>query len=90
VDHCLGFIIENIKAIVMKKRTLAFYTFHRYTFCMTKKDLLMGGWVGLGQFSALQTVQCINNNRINIKFYKVDYGACVRCGGGNTVQAQKR
>jgi hypothetical protein len=57
---------------------------------MTKKDLLIGGWVGLGQFSALQTVHCINDNRINIKFYKVEYGARVRCGGGNTVQAQKR
>jgi hypothetical protein len=45
--HCLGFIVEIIKAIVKKKRTLAFYTLHTYTFCMTKKDLFFRDWVGV-------------------------------------------
>jgi hypothetical protein len=31
-----------------------------YTFCITKKDLFMGGWVGVGQLllAIPQTVQC--------------------------------
>jgi hypothetical protein len=34
---------------------------------MTKMDLLIGGWVGVGQLlvAARQTVQCINNRGIN-------------------------
>jgi hypothetical protein len=41
---------------VKEKRTLAFYIHS----CMTKKDLLIGGWGGVGQVlvAALQTVQC--------------------------------
>jgi hypothetical protein len=41
--HCLGFIVEIVKAIVKKKRTLAFYTLH--TIMYDKKDPFIGGWV---------------------------------------------
>jgi hypothetical protein len=42
--HCLDFIVEIIKVIIKKKRTLALYSF-----CMTKKDLLSE--VGLAKVS---------------------------------------
>jgi hypothetical protein len=40
---------------------------------MTKKDLLIGGWVGIGQLlvEALQTAQCINNRIFVIKSFKM-------------------
>jgi hypothetical protein len=46
-----------------------------YTFCMTKKDLLIGGWVGVSQLlvAARQTLHCtsINNGVFVIKKVKV-------------------
>jgi hypothetical protein len=69
--HCLGFIVEVIKARVKKKRTLAFYTLH-----MTKKDLVIGGWVGLGQLlvAARQTVQ--RNNVLIIVYLLLNRLKC--------------
>jgi hypothetical protein len=40
---------------------------------MTKKDLLIGGWVGVGQLlvAARQTVQCINTRVFVITSFKM-------------------
>jgi hypothetical protein len=40
---------------------------------MPKKDLLIGGWVGVGQLlvAARQTVQCINNRVFVITSFKM-------------------
>jgi hypothetical protein len=58
--HCLGFIVEIIKAICSKEKTSSRFLHVHTLFCMTEKDLFIGGWVGLGQLlvSARQTVQC--------------------------------
>jgi hypothetical protein len=54
---CFSFRVEMIKAIVKKKRTLAFYTLH--TIVYDKKDLFIGGWVDLGQ---LLLISCSSRN----------------------------
>jgi hypothetical protein len=50
-----------------------------YTFCMTKKDLLIGGWVGVSQLQSViscsstngEMQQCINNRVFVIKSFKM-------------------
>jgi hypothetical protein len=62
---------------------------------MTKKDLLIGGWVGIDQLlvAARQTVHCINKRVFVIKSFKMPNFTNVeltdvRRGGCNVIQAQ--
>jgi hypothetical protein len=97
--HCLGFIVEIIKAICSKEKTNSRFLHAHTLFCMTEKDLFIGGWVGLGQLlvAARQTVQC--SSVFVMKSFKMpnftnveltDIPTYLQCGaaGGNAVQAQ--
>jgi hypothetical protein len=98
--HCLGFIVEIIKAILKKKYLNSRSLHASYTFCMTKKDFFfISSWVDAGQLlvAARQTVQCINNRVFVIKLSKMaiftnveltEMGVAYGASGGKAAQVQ--
>jgi hypothetical protein len=77
----------NHKTICSKEKASSRFLHASYTFCVTKKNLLIVGWVGVGQLlvAARQTVQC--SRALIIVYLLLNR---LRCGaaGGNVIQAQ--
>jgi hypothetical protein len=70
--YCLSFILEIKKAIGKEKRTHSRFLHASYTFCMTKKGLLIGGWAGVGQLLvAAQQIVCLLLNRLKCQILQM-------------------